>query len=118
MPPVHDDQDPERTRAEAAKEDPCPYCQAGIPTKLQATGWSDKIGKPCHILGSGYGEFEWCKKGGYPPPPRPRHARCGACGSERQVDGYMRRHPSMQYQARPTETLDVFYCGCQDDPWL
>lgn len=46
-----------------------------------------------------------------------RLATCGACGCERPVDGYMLRHPrTMQFQRRPKERTDVFYCGCQSDP--
>lgn len=47
-------------------------------------------------------------------PRGPRLARCGACGSEREIDDFMRAH--MQFQARPNEPMDVFYCGCQHDP--
>jgi hypothetical protein len=44
-----------------------------------------------------------------------RKATCGACGSERVVDDFMRRTPDMQFRARPTEPTDEFYCHCQDD---
>jgi hypothetical protein len=47
-----------------------------------------------------------------------RKATCGACGFERDVGPYMKRHA--QYTPRPTEVTDSFYCGCQDqsdDPW-
>lgn len=45
-----------------------------------------------------------------------RRAMCGACGGERTVDDYMRRTPESQFTARPNETTDLYYCGCQDDP--
>lgn len=50
-------------------------------------------------------------------------ATCGACGNERPVTSYMRRERDSQFQARPKETTDSFYCRCQDqdadglEPW-
>jgi hypothetical protein len=46
-----------------------------------------------------------------------RRATCGACGMETVVSGVMRGYPDMQYRARPDKPTDVFYCGCQDNPW-
>lgn len=46
---------------------------------------------------------------------RIRRARCGACGTEQAVTEFMRRHERSQFKAQPTEPLDSFYCGCQDD---
>lgn len=48
-----------------------------------------------------------------------RKATCGACGTERVVDWYLRRTPELQFKRRPDEPADVFYCGCQDDEhWM
>lgn len=48
-----------------------------------------------------------------------RKATCGACGTERVVDSYMKRTPELQFKRRPDEPTDVFYCGCQDDEhWM
>jgi hypothetical protein len=43
-----------------------------------------------------------------------RSATCGACGTERAVNGFMRRDRDQQFKPRPTEPTDLFYCGCQD----
>ncbi len=47
-------------------------------------------------------------------PPK-RYATCGACGCERAVTEFMRRDRAQQFRARPNETTDLFYCGCQND---
>lgn len=49
---------------------------------------------------------------------RPRMATCGACGSERVVDAFMKRSLDSQFTARPKEATDSFYCGCQNDSEL
>jgi hypothetical protein len=43
----------------------CNLCNAGSPTKLQATSWSGATLKPVHEIDE-YPGFEWCKLGDYP----------------------------------------------------
>lgn len=44
-----------------------------------------------------------------------RKATCGACGTERTVDAFMRNDRDSQFVARPDQPTDQFYCRCQDD---
>ena len=47
----------------------------------------------------------------------PRIAECGACGIECEVDGWMRKTEFHQYQPRPYQETDLFYCGCQHEDY-
>lgn len=44
-----------------------------------------------------------------------RYATCGACGTEWEVEMYMRTDREYQFTPRPEQRTDEFYCGCQAD---